>query len=108
MDLYRVQTRGGKGIINFRVTAKTGPVIGAVPVDPTQTLVLMSSSNKIVRMSVDEIRTVGRAASGVRLVRLDHGGRVVGFDTVNAERLEDLQAEEVSPNMEENGENVEA
>ena len=108
MDLYRVQTRGGKGIINFRVTAKTGPVIGAVPVGTDQTLVLISSSNKIVRMSVEEIRTVGRAASGVRLVRLDQGGRVVGFDTVNAERLEDLQAEEVSPNMDENGENGDA
>ena len=97
MELYRLQSRGGKGIINFRVTPKTGPVIGAVPVIPGLSLVLLSSNNKIMRMAVDEIRAVGRAAIGVRLVRLDEGGRVVGFDTVSSERLDDMQTEEVHP-----------
>ncbi len=97
VDLYRVQSRGGKGIINFKVTPKTGPVIGAMPVRPGQALILLTSANKVVRMGVDEIRTVGRATMGVRLVRLDEGGHVVGFDTVTADRLEDIQAEEVHP-----------
>ena len=85
VDLYRVQSRGGKGIINFKVTPKTGPVIGARPVSDDEALVLLTSTNKIMRMSVDEIRSVGRATMGVRLVRLDEGARVVAFDTVNAE-----------------------
>lgn len=85
VDLYRVQSRGGKGIINFKVTPKTGPVIGAKPVGDEETLVLLTSTNKIIRMSVDEIRSVGRATMGVRLVKLDENARVIGFDTVNAE-----------------------
>ena len=50
-----------------------------------EALVLLTSTNKIIRMSVDEIRSVGRATIGVRLVKLDDGARVVGFDTVSAE-----------------------
>ncbi len=97
MDRYRLQSRGGKGIINFRVTAKTGPVLGATCVEPGQALVMISSNNKIIRTSVDEISRLGRVASGVRLVRLDDGGHVIGFDTVNAERLEGVKTEEVHP-----------
>ena len=97
MDRYRLQSRGGKGIINFRVTAKTGPVLGSTYVEAGQALVMISSNNKIIRTSVDEISRVGRATSGVRLVRLDDGGHVIGFDTVNAERLEGVKTEEVHP-----------
>lgn len=83
VDLYRVQSRGGKGIINFKVTPKTGPVVGAMPVRDDQALVLLTSNNKIIRMGIDEVRSVGRATIGVRLVKLDEGARVVGFDTVD-------------------------
>lgn len=99
VDRYRLQTRGGRGIINFKVTPKTGPVIGAMPATEGHALVLLTSNNKILRMSVEEIRSVGRAAQGVRLVRLDEGASVVGFDTVDAERLEDMHTEEVHPDM---------
>ena len=90
VDLYRVQSRGGKGIINF--TPKTGPVIGAKSVLDDEALVLLTSTNKIIRMGVDEIRSVGRATIGVRLVKLDDGARVVGFDTVNSDA--DAEGEE--------------
>ncbi len=83
VGLYPSQSRGGRGVINFKVSAKTGPVIGAMPVKPDETLVLLTSSNKIIRMAINEISLVGRATMGVRLVRLDNGGYVVGFDTVN-------------------------
>lgn len=83
IDLYRVQTRGGKGIINFKVTQKTGLVIGAKPVSDDNALVLLTSKNKIIRMSIDEVRSAGRATMGVRLVKLDDGAYVVGFDTVD-------------------------
>ena len=92
VDLYRVQSRGGKGIINFKVTPKTGPVIGAKSVLDDEALVLLTSTNKIIRMGVDEIRSVGRATIGVRLVKLDDGARVVGFDTVNSDA--DAEGEE--------------
>ena len=83
VDLYRQQSRGGKGIINFRVTAKTGSVIGAMPVRDNDGLVMLTSSNKIVRIGVDEVRSKGRATMGVMLVRLDEGATVVGFDRVD-------------------------
>ena len=83
VDLYRLQSRGGKGIINFKVTGKTGPVIGAMPVRDNDGLILLTSSNKIVRIGVDDVRSKGRATMGVMLVRLDEGAHVVGFDRVD-------------------------
>jgi DNA gyrase subunit A len=85
VDLYRLQSRGGRGTINFRVSPKTGRVIGALPVRDKDGLVLLTSTNKIIRMGVDEVRNVGRPTMGVRLVRLDEGASVVGFDTVSPE-----------------------
>lgn len=83
IDLYRVQSRGGKGIINFRATSKTGPVIGAMAVGDSDALILLTSTNKIIRIGVDEVRSVGRATQGVRLVNLDKGAEVVGFDRID-------------------------
>ena len=113
VDLYRIQSRGGRGVTNFKVTAKTGPVIGAMPVHLDDALVLLTSTNKIMRMRVEEIRSVGRATIGVRLVRLDDGARVVGFDTVDERNVDRLdEAEEVHPEVtngegHEHGEGVE-
>ena len=67
------------------MTPKTGPVIGARSVSDDEALVLLTSTNKIIRMSVDEIRSVGRVTIGVRLVKLDDGARVVGFDLVTSD-----------------------
>ncbi|WP_298065662.1 DNA gyrase subunit A [uncultured Mailhella sp.] len=82
IDLYRIQSRGGIGLINFKVSPKTGEVIDAKPVSDTDSLILLTSTNKIIRLGVEEVRSVGRAAMGVRLVKLDEGATVSGFDTV--------------------------
>ncbi|MEF2146538.1 MAG: DNA gyrase subunit A [Desulfovibrionaceae bacterium] len=88
LDQYRVQTRGGKGIINMRVTAKTGRVLGAIMVGDNDDVMLLTSGNKIIRMAVSEIsQTRGRATQGVRLVQMD-GGTVAGFDLVLDQGLE--------------------
>jgi DNA gyrase subunit A len=83
LDLYRSQSRGGKGIINFKTTAKTGPVIGAMLVSDTDALLLLTSTNKIIRIGVEEVRSIGRATQGVRLVAMDGGAAVVGFDKID-------------------------
>jgi DNA gyrase subunit A len=83
MDLYRLQSRGGYGVINFRVTPKTGAVIGALTVNDTDTLLLLTSTNKIIRIGVGDINSIGRATQGVRLVSIDEGGHVVSFDRVD-------------------------
>lgn len=83
IDQYRVQSRGGKGILNMRLTDKTGKVIGARLVNESDDIILLTSGNKIIRMKVDEISlTRGRATQGVRLVRMDEDINVAGFDMV--------------------------
>ena len=83
LELYRVQSRGGKGIINFKVTPKTGEVLGAMTVAENDALILLTSTNKIIRIGVDGVRSVGRATQGVRLVALDGDAYVVGFDRID-------------------------
>ena len=95
LQLYRTQSRGGRGIINFKVTPKTGPVIGAMPVCDDDGLVLLTSTNKIIRIGLNDVRIVGRATQGVMLVRLDDGAHVVGFDRIN-EREETESGVEIS------------
>ncbi|MCL1916103.1 MAG: DNA gyrase subunit A [Desulfovibrionaceae bacterium] len=83
VDLYRIQSRGGKGIINFKINSKTGKVIGATIVADHNALLLLTSANKILRLSVREVSNLGRATQGVRLVSLDEGGYVVSFDRID-------------------------
>ena len=82
LEQYRLQTRGGMGIINMKTTPKTGPVIGAVMVHENDEVLLLTSGNKVIRLSVAEISLVGRATQGVRLVRMDDEDGVVAFDLV--------------------------
>ncbi len=83
IDQYRVQSRGGKGILNMRLTNKTGKVVGARMVNESDDVILLTTQNKIIRMSVSEVsQTRGRATQGVRLVRMDGGNTVGGFDLV--------------------------
>ncbi|GAB6037840.1 DNA gyrase subunit A [Fundidesulfovibrio butyratiphilus] len=91
-DHYRVQSRGGKGVINMKVTQKTGHVVGAVMVADSDEILLLTSGNKVIRLRVGEISNVGRAAQGVTLVRMDDGEKVVGFDLVDATENADESA----------------
>ena len=100
LDQYRAQSRGGMGIINMRVTDKTGKVMGAVMVAETDQMVVLSSANKIVRFPVEQVSlNLGRATQGVRLVRLASGEVVAGFDLVQRDGLEGVDGveEELPP-----------
>ncbi len=87
-DLYRLQSRGGKGIITMKTTPKTGQLLGALMGEPGDEVILMTSENKVIRMTASDIRKVGRATQGVRLVSMSTGNHVVGFDLVCDENLE--------------------
>ncbi|BDV00509.1 DNA gyrase subunit A [Thermodesulfomicrobium sp. WS] len=82
---FRAQSRGGMGIINMRITPRTGPVVGACLADPSDAIVLLTSAGKIIRISAEDISVLGRATQGVRLVRLEEGHVVVAFDLAPAE-----------------------
>jgi DNA gyrase subunit A len=68
---YRLQGRGGKGIINLKVSEKTGQVIGARQVRQGDGIILITQEGKIIRTFVDDIRVIGRSTQGVKLMDLD-------------------------------------
>jgi len=74
---YRLQNRGGKGVINFRITEKTGKVIAIKEVLPDDELMLITRNGVVNRQAVREIRVIGRATQGVRLMTLGEGDTVV-------------------------------
>ena len=79
LDEYRVQSRGGSGILTMNCTEKTGLVVGAEVVEDDDKLLLMSVKGKGIRMRVKEIRATGRVAQGVRLVNLSGGDAVASI-----------------------------
>jgi DNA gyrase subunit A len=79
---YRLQSRGGKGIINIKVTQKNGKVVGLKLVSDIDELMLVTHSSMIVRCPVKDIRTTGRAAQGVRLIRLASKDKVASIARV--------------------------
>ncbi len=78
VDEYRIQARGGKGVISVKVTEKNGPAISFHQVWETDEVMLMSADGMILRTNMDQIREIGRNAQGVRLMVLPEGDRIVG------------------------------
>ena len=95
LDEYRVQTRGGVGIINIQTSDRNGRVVGVAFVHDDDELMLISQQGKILRMVVHDIRTIGRATQGVRLIEMEPDDRVVSVARL-AEREEE-KAEENGP-----------
>ncbi|NQT93537.1 MAG: DNA gyrase subunit A, partial [Lentisphaerae bacterium] len=84
-DEYRSQKRGGTGIISIRTSARNGEVVGAHAVMETDALMLITAQGKMIRMSVGDMRVIGRATQGVRLINLDKGDKLVSATTVEPE-----------------------
>ncbi len=76
---YRLQGRGGSGVINVKVTEKNGPVVGIKSVTDADQLLLISERGQLIRIKVKDIRETGRAAQGVRVIDLDEGDRLVAM-----------------------------
>jgi len=76
IDEYRVQGRGGSGIMTMRITDKNGPVVAVRQVQDEDELIIASNQGKMIRTRVNEISEVGRVAQGVRLISLEDGERV--------------------------------
>ncbi len=73
---YRVQARGGKGIINLKTTPKVGKVVGVVLVHDSDEVMLVGAGGNIIRMGVSDVRIIGRSTQGVRLIRIDDNDRL--------------------------------
>jgi DNA gyrase subunit A len=110
VDEYRLQHRGGKGVINMKVTARTGRVVSIKSVVPGEELMLITRNGVVNRQSVDATRIIGRATQGVRLVSLDEADAIVDVARIipedDEEGLEGGESEgaEFSVVVEEEGE----
>ena len=89
LDEYRVQLRGGRGVITYKVTPKTGELVGVKIADDTQDVMLITDTGTIIRMSVKEISILGRSTQGVTLMRTNDGGKVVSIEIVDKEEEEE-------------------
>jgi len=96
---YRLQGRGGKGIINLKVSPKTGEVIGAMQVQPEDGLILITQEGKIIRIAVEGVRVSSRSTQGVKLMDLDAEDRLVSVAKLS-EREEEVVGEEPDPESE--------
>jgi DNA gyrase subunit A len=87
-DEYRVQSRGGKGIITMKTTDKVGSVVGALSVTDTDEIMLSTSQGQTVRTSCKDIRIAGRNTQGVKLIDLNEGDKLVAIARVISEQQE--------------------
>jgi DNA gyrase subunit A len=74
---YRLQGRGGSGIINIRTTERNGLVVGATEISDDEQVLLITAQGKIIRMDASGISRIGRATQGVRLIQMEEGDVVV-------------------------------
>jgi DNA gyrase subunit A len=86
---YRVQSRGGKGVINIKTTDRNGKVVAVVPVSKESQLMIITSQGKLIRLEAEQIRATGRSAQGVKLIG------TAGDDLVASASLVEQQTEPV-------------
>jgi len=84
-DEYRLQGRGGSGVINVKTTERNGKVVGIAQVTEDSEVMLISQYGKIIRMDSSTIRESGRSAQGVRLLHMEAGDRVAAAVVIPAE-----------------------
>ncbi len=95
LDEYRMQSRGGLGLTNYKVDEERGDVCGIKVVDETDDLMFISSDGIIIRTPCEQIRLMGRTAKGVRIMRVSEGQKVVAFTRTEASSTEEeKEAEE--------------
>ena len=88
LDEYRVQTRGGKGVITYKVTPKTGNLVGIRIATDEEDVMLITDTGTIIRLRVAEISILGRSTQGVTLMRTNEG-KVVSIETIPMEDKEE-------------------
>ena len=93
---YRLTNRGGKGVINIKTTERNGPVVALRAVSDTDELMLITGSGTLLRMELDQLRDIGRATQGVRLIRVEDNDRLVAVAKIITESEEAEITEEAN------------
>ena len=85
LDEYRVQKRGGRGVITYKVTQKTGKLVGIRVTDDSKDVMMITDKGTIIRISAKDVSILGRSTQGVTLMRTNDGGKVVSIELVDPE-----------------------
>lgn len=85
LDEYRVQNRGGRGVITYKITPKTGNIVGIRMTKEDDDVMLITNSGTIIRINVKDVSILGRATQGVTLMRTNENEKVVSIETVEPE-----------------------
>ena len=103
VDEYRLQRRGGKGIIAIKASERNGKIIGAMQVVEDDEVMLIASSGKIIRINMQNVRVIGRNTQGVRLINLEPGEKVVAMDMVATDEVDNGEELDPEEDQETNG-----
>lgn len=87
LEEYRVQTRGGKGILTYKVTPKTGSIVGIKIVNGTEDIMMITDTGIIIRLSSKDVSVLGRNTQGVTLMRTSEG-KVVSIEKIDEDEKE--------------------
>ena len=88
LEEYRVQKRGGRGVITYKITSKTGKLVGVRIATEEDDVMLITDSGTIIRISVKDVSILGRSTQGVTLMRTSDGGKVVSIETLTPDMKE--------------------
>lgn len=87
LDEYRVQNRGGRGVITYKITPKTGDIVGIRIATDEEDVMLITDNGTVIRLNVKDISILGRATQGVTLMRTNEG-KVVSIEKISADEGE--------------------
>ncbi|HUW81632.1 MAG TPA: DNA gyrase subunit A [Phycisphaerae bacterium] len=88
VDEHRLQSRGGKGVINIRTTERNGKVVAVKSVTDQDELMMITTKGMMLRTAIANMRVIGRATQGVRLIRLEEGDKLVAVARIAEDQLE--------------------
>ena len=91
IDEYRVQKRGGRGVITYKVTQKTGRLVGIRVTDDSKDIMMITDKGTIIRISAKDVSILGRSTQGVTLMRTNDGGKVVSIELVESEETKETK-----------------
>ena len=102
LEDYRITNRGGKGVKTISITEKTGDLVAIKNVDDSNGLMIINKSGIAIRMAVEDLRVMGRATQGVKLINIKDGDSIAAVAKVIHEKDKDQHNEELESNEENN------
>ena len=102
LEDYRITNRGGKGVKTISITEKTGDLVAIKNVDDSNGLMIINKSGIAIRMAVEDLRVMGRATQGVKLINIKDGDSIAAVAKVIHEKDEGQHEEELESNQENN------